>query len=225
VTRLRSHQGDDRVRFGGSGFLSFNGRRSGPNPNENNKLTGKTAEHNIHLDYSQIRPPGLLRNCSLKKNRAPAYSQESRMSSPTKKAHARYLNPTQLVRPLPYDLLPQDGEHQEIPLGRGASIYSCAEFSERPSSRSAKVLSPPRSSRISGSRLRYSDGVHRSVVPNDIPALPVDNGIRLSRRPICIPHDRIHPPFCADRADCAWAVVESLAKPAAARADASHPAF
>jgi uncharacterized protein DUF6982 len=129
-----------------------------------------------------------------------------------------YLNPARLGQTDPIDLLTQDGEYQEIPLGKIRSIYFVREFSDSFEPERKAFLSRPKLDGL-WIRLRYLDGeTLEGLIPNDLLSL-LDNGLQITPPDLNSSTDRIFVPRSA-LADVTVLGVVGIArrKPAAAAA-------
>ena len=153
------------------------------------------------------------------KNRAPASSLKKVIVVLADRKPLRgYLNPGRLGQTDPVDLLTQDGEHQEIPLGKIRSIYFVREFSDAFEPERKAFLSRPKLDGL-WIRLRYLDGeALEGLIPNDLIGL-LDNGLQITPPDLNSSTDRIFVPR-AVLADVTVLGVVGIArrKPAAAAA-------
>lgn len=107
-----------------------------------------------------------------------------------------YLNPTQLGRTDPVDLLTPDGEHEQIPLSRVRAIYFVREFSNDYEPERKAFLSRPKLDGL-WVRLRFNDSeTLEGVVPNDLLSL-LDNGLQITPPDLNSTTDRIFVPRSA----------------------------
>jgi uncharacterized protein DUF6982 len=107
-----------------------------------------------------------------------------------------YLNPARLGQTDPIDLLTQEGEHQEIPLGKIRSIYFVREFSDSFEPERKAFLSRPKLDGL-WIRLRYLDGeTLEGLIPNDLISL-LDNGLQITPPDLNSSTDRIFVPRSA----------------------------
>ena len=153
------------------------------------------------------------------KNRAPASTlKKVIVVLADRKSLRGYLNPARLGQTDPIDLLTQDGEHQEIPLGKIRSIYFVREFSDAFEPERKAFLSRPKLDGL-WIRLRYLDGeTLEGLIPNDLIGL-LDNGLQITPPDLNSSTDRIFVPRAA-LADVTVLGVVGIArrKPAAAAA-------
>jgi hypothetical protein len=153
------------------------------------------------------------------KNRAPASTHKKVIVVLSDRKPLRgYLNPTHLGETDPIDLLTQDGEHQEVPLGKIRSIYFVREFSDAFEPERKAFLSRPKLDGL-WIRLRYLDGeTLEGLIPNDLVSL-LDNGVQITPPDLNSATDRIFVPRPA-LADVTVLGVVGIArrKPAAAAA-------
>ena len=158
------------------------------------------------------------------KNRAPASTlKKVIVVLADRKSLRGYLNPARLGQTDPIDLLTQDGEHQEIPLGKIRSIYFVSEFSDAFEPERKAFLSRPKLDGL-WIRLRYLDGeTLEGLIPNDLIGL-LDNGLQITPPDLNSSTDRIFVPRAA-LADVTVLGVVGIArrKPAAAAAAAAQP--
>ena len=113
-----------------------------------------------------------------------------------KKPVRGYLNPARLGQADPIDLLTQDGEHLEFPLGKIRSIYFVRDFSGEFEPERKAFLSRPKLDGL-WVRLRYNDGdTLEGVVPNDLLSL-LDNGLQITPPDLNSATDRIFIPRAA----------------------------
>jgi len=158
------------------------------------------------------------------KNRAPASTlKKVIVVLADRKSLRGYLNPARLGQTDPVDLLSQDGEHQEIPLGKIRSIYFVREFSDAFEPERKAFLSRPKLDGL-WIRLRYLDGeTLEGLIPNDLIGL-LDNGLQITPPDLNSSTDRIFVPRAA-LADVTVLGVVGIArrKPAAAAAAAAQP--
>jgi len=140
-----------------------------------------------------------------------------------KKPLRGYLNPGQLGRSDPLDLLTPDGEHLEVPLAGVRSIYFVREFSDEFAPERKAFLSRPKLDGL-WVKLRYNDGeTQEGVVPNDLLSL-LDNGLQITSPDLNSSTDRIFVPRAALSEVTVLGVVGvARRKPAAAAAAASQP--
>jgi hypothetical protein len=140
-----------------------------------------------------------------------------------KKPLRGYLNPGQLGRTDPLDLLTPDGEHVEVPLAGVRSIYFVREFSDEFEPERKAFLSRPKLDGL-WVKLRYNDGeTQEGVVPNDLLSL-LDNGLQITSPDLNSSTDRIFVPRAALSEVTVLGVVGvARRKPAAAAATASQP--
>ncbi len=140
-----------------------------------------------------------------------------------KKPLRGYLNPGQLGRTDPLDLLTPDGEHVEVPLAGVRSIYFVREFSDEFEPERKAFLSRPKLDGL-WVKLRYNDGeTQEGVVPNDLLSL-LDNGLQITSPDLNSSTDRIFVPRAALAEVTVLGVVGvARRKPAAAAAAASQP--
>jgi uncharacterized protein DUF6982 len=140
-----------------------------------------------------------------------------------KKLLRGYLNPGQLGRTDPLDLLTPDGEHVEVPLAGVRSIYFVREFSDEFEPERKAFLSRPKLDGL-WVKLRYNDGeTQEGVVPNDLLSL-LDNGLQITSPDLNSSTDRIFVPRAALSEVTVLGVVGvARRKPAAAAAAASQP--
>ena len=140
-----------------------------------------------------------------------------------KKPLRGYLNPGQLGRSDPLDLLTPDGEHLEVPLAGVRSIYFVREFSDEFAPERKAFLSRPKLDGL-WVKLRYNDGeTQEGVVPNDLLSL-LDNGLQITSPDLNSSTDRIFVPRAALSEVTVLGVVGvARRKPAAAAATASQP--
>ena len=140
-----------------------------------------------------------------------------------KKPLRGYLNPGQLGRTDPLDLLTPDGEHLEVPLAGVRSIYFVREFSDEFEPERKAFLSRPKLDGL-WVKLRYNDGeTQEGVVPNDLLSL-LDNGLQITSPDLNSSTDRIFVPRAALSEVTVLGVVGvARRKPAAAAAAASQP--
>ncbi len=140
-----------------------------------------------------------------------------------KKPLRGYLNPGQLGRTDPLDLLTPDGEHVEVPLAGVRSIYFVREFSDEFEPERKAFLSRPKLDGL-WVKLRYNDGeTQEGVVPNDLLSL-LDNGLQITSPDLNSSTDRIFVPRAALSEVTVLGVVGvARRKPAAAAAAASQP--
>ncbi len=134
-----------------------------------------------------------------------------------------YLNPGQLGRTDPLDLLTPEGEHLEVPLAGVRSIYFVREFSDEFEPERKAFLSRPKLDGL-WVKLRYKDGeTQEGVVPNDLLSL-LDNGLQITSPDLNSSTDRIFVPRAALSEVTVLGVVGvARRKPAAAAAAASQP--
>jgi uncharacterized protein DUF6982 len=153
------------------------------------------------------------------KNRAPASTLKKVIVVLADRKPLRgYLNPARLGQTDPIDLLTQDGEHQQIPLGKIRSIYFVREFSDAFEPERKAFLSRPKLDGL-WIRLRYLDGeTLEGLIPNDLLSL-LDNGVQITPPDLNSSTDRIFVPRPA-LADVTVLGVVGIArrKPAAAAA-------
>ena len=140
-----------------------------------------------------------------------------------KKPLRGYLNPGQLGRTDPLDLLTPEGEHLEVPLAGVRSIYFVREFSDEFEPERKAFLSRPKLDGL-WVKLRYNDGeTQEGVVPNDLLSL-LDNGLQITSPDLNSSTDRIFVPRAALSEVTVLGVVGvARRKPAAAAAAASQP--
>ncbi len=140
-----------------------------------------------------------------------------------KKPLRGYLNPGQLGRTDPLDLLTPEGEHLEVPLAGVRSIYFVREFSDEFEPERKAFLSRPKLDGL-WVKLRYKDGeTQEGVVPNDLLSL-LDNGLQITSPDLNSSTDRIFVPRAALSEVTVLGVVGvARRKPAAAAAAASQP--
>ena len=140
-----------------------------------------------------------------------------------KKPLRGYLNPGQLGRTDPLDLLTPEGEHLEVPLAGVRSIYFVREFSDEFAPERKAFLSRPKLDGL-WVKLRYKDGeTQEGVVPNDLLSL-LDNGLQITSPDLNSSTDRIFVPRAALSEVTVLGVVGvARRKPAAAAAAASQP--
>jgi len=140
-----------------------------------------------------------------------------------KKPLRGYLNPGQLGRTDPLDLLTPDGAHVEVPLAGVRSIYFVREFSDEFEPERKAFLSRPKLDGL-WVKLRYNDGeTQEGVVPNDLLSL-LDNGLQITSPDLNSSTDRIFVPRAALSEVTVLGVVGvARRKPAAAAAAASQP--
>ena len=140
-----------------------------------------------------------------------------------KKPLRGYLNPGQLGRTDPLDLLTPDGAHVEVPLAGVRSIYFVREFSDEFEPERKAFLSRPKLDGL-WVKLRYNDGeTQEGVVPNDLLSL-LDNGLQITSPDLNSSTDRIFAPRAALSEVTVLGVVGvARRKPAAAAAAASQP--
>ena len=140
-----------------------------------------------------------------------------------KKPLRGYLNPGQLGRTDPLDLLTPEGEHLEVPLAGVRSIYFVREFSDEFEPERKAFLSWPKLDGL-WVKLRYKDGeTQEGVVPNDLLSL-LDNGLQITSPDLNSSTDRIFVPRAALSEVTVLGVVGvARRKPAAAAAAASQP--
>jgi len=113
-----------------------------------------------------------------------------------KKPLRGYLNPGQLGRTDPLDLLTPDGAHVEVPLAGVRSIYFVREFSDEFEPERKAFLSRPKLDGL-WVKLRYNDGeTQEGVVPNDLLSL-LDNGLQITSPDLNSSTDRIFVPRAA----------------------------
>jgi len=113
-----------------------------------------------------------------------------------KKPLRGYLNPGQLGRTDPLDLLTPEGEHLEVPLAGVRSIYFVREFSDEFEPERKAFLSRPKLDGL-WVKLRYNDGeTLEGVVPNDLLSL-LDNGLQITSPDLNSSTDRIFVPRAA----------------------------
>ena len=113
-----------------------------------------------------------------------------------KKPLRGYLNPGQLGRTDPLDLLTPDGAHVEVPLAGVRSIYFVREFSDEFEPERKAFLSRPKLDGL-WVKLRYNDGeTLEGVVPNDLLSL-LDNGLQITSPDLNSSTDRIFVPRAA----------------------------
>src|SRR5262249_39586825 len=94
------------------------------------------------------------------------------------------------------DLLTQEGEHEQIALGRIRSLYFVREFNGDFEPERKAFLSRPKLDGL-WIRLRYTDGeTLEGVVPNDLLSL-LDNGVQLTPPDLSSNTDRIFVPRSA----------------------------
>jgi uncharacterized protein DUF6982 len=104
-----------------------------------------------------------------------------------------YLNPTQLGRLDPVDLLTPDGAHEQLALSEVRSIYFVRDFAEDFQPQRKAFLSRPKLDGL-WLRLRFVDGQSlEGVVPNDLLAV-LDNGIQITPPDLTSNTDRIFVP-------------------------------
>ncbi len=134
-----------------------------------------------------------------------------------------YLNPGQLGRTDPLDLLTPEGEHLEVPLAGVRSIYFVREFSDEFEPERKAFLSRPKLDGL-WVKLRYKDGeTQEGVVPNDLLSL-LDNGLQITSPDLNSSTDRIFVPRAALSEVTVLGVVGvARRKPAAAAAAALQP--
>jgi hypothetical protein len=153
------------------------------------------------------------------KNRAPASTHKKVIVVLADRKPLRgYLNPARLGQTDPIDLLTQDGEHQEIPLGKIRSIYFVRDFSDPFEPERKAFLSRPKLDGL-WIRLRYLDGeTLEGLIPNDLLSL-LDSGLQITPPDLNSSTDRIFVPRSA-LADVTVLGVVGIArrKPAAAAA-------
>jgi hypothetical protein len=90
-----------------------------------------------------------------------------------------YLNPAQLGRTDPVDLLTPDGEHQAVSLRNVKSIYFVREFAENFEPERKVFFSRPK---LDGLWVRlkfHDDEIIEGIVPNDLLAL-LDHGVQIT---------------------------------------------
>ena len=140
-----------------------------------------------------------------------------------KKPLRGYLNPGQLGRADPLDLLTPEGEHLEVPLAGVRSIYFVREFSDEFEPERKAFLSRPKLDGL-WVKLRYKDGeTQEGVVPNDLLSL-LDNGLQITSPDLNSSTDRIFVPRAALSEVTVLGVVGvARRKPAAAAAAALQP--
>jgi len=140
-----------------------------------------------------------------------------------KKPLRGYLNPGQLGRTDPLDLLTPEGEHLEVPLAGVRSIYFVREFSDEFEPERKAFLSRPKLDGL-WVKLRYKDGeTQEGVVPNDLLSL-LDNGLQITSPDLNSSTDRIFVPRAALSEVTVLGVVGvARRKPAAAAAAALQP--
>ena len=140
-----------------------------------------------------------------------------------KKPLRGYLNPGQLGRTDPLDLLTPEGEHLEVPLAGVRSIYFVREFSDEFEPERKAFLSRPKLDGL-WVKLRYNDGeTQEGVVPNDLLSL-LDNGLQITSPDLNSSTDRIFVPRAALSEVTVLGVVGvARRKSAAAAAAASQP--
>jgi uncharacterized protein DUF6982 len=158
------------------------------------------------------------------KNRAPASTHKKVIVVLADRKPLRgYLNASRLGQADPIDLLTQDGEHQEIPLGKIRSIYFVRDFSDAFEPERKAFLSRPKLDGL-WIRLRYLDGeTLEGLIPNDLVGL-LDNGLQITPPDLNSSTDRIFVPRSA-LTDVTVLGVVGIArrKPAAAAAAAAQP--
>jgi hypothetical protein len=134
----------------------------------------------------------------------------------------RYLNPTHLGRNDPVDLLTQNGEHEQIPLGRVRAIYFVREFSDDYEPERKAFLSRPKLDGL-WVRLRFNDSeTLEGVVPNDLLSL-LDNGLQITPPDLNSTSDRIFVPRSALSEVTVLGVVGIARRKPAAAAIAAQP--
>jgi hypothetical protein len=131
------------------------------------------------------------------KNRSPASTHKKVVVALVDRKTLRgYLNPTNLGRTDPIDLLTPDGEHEQIALAKVRAIYFVREFSNDFEPERKAFLSRPKLDGL-WIRLRFNDGENiEGVVPNDILSL-LDNGIQITPPDLNSTTDRIFIPRSA----------------------------
>jgi hypothetical protein len=113
-----------------------------------------------------------------------------------KKLLRGYLNPMRLPPTESVDLLTQEGEHEEVPLGKLRAIYFVRDLDEDIEMERKSFLSRPKLDGL-WVRLRFKDGESlEGVIPNDLLGF-LDNGLQITPPDFNSNADRIFVPRSA----------------------------
>src|SRR6202007_1397680 len=139
-----------------------------------------------------------------------------------KKALRGYLSPARPGQPEPIDVLPPDGEHEQISLAKVRAIYFVREFSDDFEPERKAFLSRPKLDGL-WVRLRFTDNeTLEGVIPNDLLSL-IDNGLQITPPDLNSTTDRIFIPRSALSEVTVLGVVGIARRKPAAQPAATQP--
>jgi len=140
-----------------------------------------------------------------------------------KKLVRGYVNPGRVGRgEAEIDLLTQDGEHQEVPIGKVRAVYFVRDLEDDIELERKSFLSRPKLDGL-WVKLRFQDGdTLEGVIPNDLLGF-LDNGVQITPPDFNSNADRIYVPRAALTEMTVLGVVGIARRKPAAAAEAAQP--